>query len=391
MGSGGIGVYLYDLTTNQERKINSSNFGTVSPNIWNNRIVWQEGRNRPYQIFLYDLSTQIEKQISNPPAAQSSLAVSPFVSGNIVVWQDNRNDPNHYDIYGYNISADQEFPLIKNFAASQVEPVINDKYITWKSIAANGNYELFVAILPQGQPNRPPVFSSVPDQTVNEGQVLTFTVSATDPDGDSLTYSASNLPSGASFNPGNQIFSWTPNFTQAGIYSVTFTATDGIDSAQDTVLMTVNNVNLPPAAVSIRPSSGSGPARAKFPFTGTYADPDGWQDLQTAHLIVNTAATGVNGVHAYYDKMKNRIFLRNDNGTAWMGGFAPGSNNTIQNSQVILYCAGITISGSGNSMSVRWPLTFNPTFKGNKNIYLKASDNSNAESPWQKKGSWTIT
>jgi PKD repeat protein len=52
-------------------------------------------------------------------------------------------------------------------------------------------------------------------------------VAATDPDGDPITYSAGNLPAGASFDPATQTFSWTPTYRQAGTYTVTFTASDG--------------------------------------------------------------------------------------------------------------------------------------------------------------------
>ena len=53
-------------------------------------------------------------------------------------------------------------------------------------------------------------------KSVAEGATLTFTVTATDPNGDALTCSASNLPAGASFNPATQTFTWTPAYGQAG-------------------------------------------------------------------------------------------------------------------------------------------------------------------------------
>jgi len=49
--------------------------------------------------------------------------------------------------------------------------------------------------------------------------------SATDRDGDSITYSAEGLPSGATF--AGQTFNWKPDYSQAGTYQVIFTATDG--------------------------------------------------------------------------------------------------------------------------------------------------------------------
>ncbi|OGO02117.1 MAG: hypothetical protein A2Y72_02805, partial [Chloroflexi bacterium RBG_13_53_26] len=41
--------------------------------------------------------------------------------------------------------------------------------------------------------NHSPVLGAISDKTINGGESLTFTVAATDPDGDALTYSASNL------------------------------------------------------------------------------------------------------------------------------------------------------------------------------------------------------
>lgn len=64
-------------------------------------------------------------------------------------------------------------------------------------------------------------------QSVDENRSLTFSVEATDPDGDAVTYSAEGLPAGASFDPATRQFSWTPDYTQSGVYTVTFTASDG--------------------------------------------------------------------------------------------------------------------------------------------------------------------
>jgi hypothetical protein len=55
---------------------------------------------------------------------------------------------------------------------------------------------------------------------------MSFAVSATDPDGDTVVLSATGLPTGASFNPSSGVFAWTPAYNQAGVYTVTFTATD---------------------------------------------------------------------------------------------------------------------------------------------------------------------
>ncbi len=77
-----------------------------------------------------------------------------------------------------------------------------------------------------GDINRPPVLAPIGDRSVAEGVELTFTVTASDPDGDNVTLSTGSLPSGASFDAGSGIFSWTPDFGQADNYTVLFTATD---------------------------------------------------------------------------------------------------------------------------------------------------------------------
>lgn len=83
------------------------------------------------------------------------------------------------------------------------------------------------------------------DFTFFEGTTGTFTVTATDPDGDLLTYSASNLPNRATFE--NQIFSWKPSYRQAGFYpDIVFTVSDGFLTDTRVVNITVENTNRRP-------------------------------------------------------------------------------------------------------------------------------------------------
>ena len=96
-----------------------------------------------------------------------------------------------------------------------------------------------------GQVDQGPTLNPIGSKTVDEGQLLTFTVSATD-DYDTPSLTASPLPSGASFvdhNNGTGTFSWTPGTTQEGTYDVTFTAADS-QPVQDaeTVRITVNDL-----------------------------------------------------------------------------------------------------------------------------------------------------
>ncbi len=92
--------------------------------------------------------------------------------------------------------------------------------------------------------NNPPVLAPIGNKTVDEGSTLSFTLSATDIDGDTLTYSAANLPTGAGFDASTKTFFWTPDYEQQGDYSVTFSVSDdkgGEDS--ETITITVNDID----------------------------------------------------------------------------------------------------------------------------------------------------
>ncbi|HEX7077540.1 MAG TPA: putative Ig domain-containing protein [Candidatus Eisenbacteria bacterium] len=97
----------------------------------------------------------------------------------------------------------------------------------------------------------PPTLSLPGPQSVLEGAFLTFGVSATDPDGQTVVLQASNVPTGASFvdhhnNTGT--FSWTPAMDQAGFYPVFFLADDTFGgTATGSVQIEVVNANTPPS------------------------------------------------------------------------------------------------------------------------------------------------
>lgn len=103
----------------------------------------------------------------------------------------------------------------------------------FKSLDQNGNFTIDLNKEPLyielAKPNNPPrIIPPIGGKTVNEGQLLNFIVSASDLDGDSLTYSASGLPPGASFND-HGTFLWRPDYSRgrAEDYKVIFTVSDG--------------------------------------------------------------------------------------------------------------------------------------------------------------------
>ncbi|RME78393.1 hypothetical protein D6774_01360, partial [Candidatus Woesearchaeota archaeon] len=100
-----------------------------------------------------------------------------------------------------------------------------------------------IFVLP-AQQNNAPVLEPIGDKQVDEGATLSFQVSATDADGDALTYTASGVPAFATFT--GQTFTAQPGFFDAGTYTITFTVSDGKATDSETITLSVNNVNRAP-------------------------------------------------------------------------------------------------------------------------------------------------
>ncbi len=135
-----------------------------------------------------------------------------------------------------------------------------------------GNYN------PNPSTNDPPVLDPIGNQSVDEGVLLTFTATATDPNvSDNLTYSLDGgAPSGASIHPTTGVFTWTPSEAQGpGVFPVTIRVTDdGTPNEDDfeTINVTVGEVNLAPVLDPIGDKSVD--EGVLLTFTATASDPD---------------------------------------------------------------------------------------------------------------------
>ena len=138
--------------------------------------------------------------------------------------------------------------------------------------------------------NQTPSLNGIGPQSVTEGLNLNFLVTATDPDPQIPALSTSTLPTGATFadsGNGSGVFDWTPDYTQAGVYNVTFYADDGalIDSEQVEITV-IESGNHAAILDSIGDKLGFEGSLLVFPITAS--DSDGTSPV----LSTSTLPTG---------------------------------------------------------------------------------------------------
>ncbi len=87
--------------------------------------------------------------------------------------------------------------------------------------------------------NTAPVLGAVGNRTAPVGQTTSFTLSATDADGDALLFGVTPLPANASFDALTGAFRFAPTSAQVGTVTLTFSVTDGRLSDAETITITV--------------------------------------------------------------------------------------------------------------------------------------------------------
>ncbi|MEK6871867.1 MAG: hypothetical protein AABX16_03100, partial [Nanoarchaeota archaeon] len=119
-------------------------YNQQNPAIYGDKIVWQDGRNGNYDIYLYDLSTNTERQITSDPSYQ----FYPAIYEDKIVWEDDRNNKNEkdniydLDIYLYDLSTNTERRITTN-AYNQQNPAIYGDKIVWSDYR-NGNDDIYL-------------------------------------------------------------------------------------------------------------------------------------------------------------------------------------------------------------------------------------------------------
>ena len=104
-----------------------------------------------------------------------------------------------------------------------------------------GNWVTQEFVLTVTDANQAPVLQPIGNRRVQPGRTVTFTLAGSDPEGASLTYYATNLPNGATFDPVTRKFTWTPTEGQSGFYTdLLFAVSDGTRVDHEYVTITVD-------------------------------------------------------------------------------------------------------------------------------------------------------
>ncbi len=127
--------------------------------------------------------------------------------------------------------------------------------------------------------NVAPVLATIDHQTISETETLTFTASAMDNNGDTLTYSLSGEPGGAAIGSSSGIFSWmTDENDGPDVYTVTIIVSDGVltDSGyltdSETITISVAEVNTAPVLAAIGDKSIQETRTLSFTLSATDTD-----------------------------------------------------------------------------------------------------------------------
>ncbi|MBK9579249.1 MAG: putative Ig domain-containing protein [Fibrobacteres bacterium] len=131
--------------------------------------------------------------------------------------------------------------------------------LDWEPVVGQaGTYPVFISItdgmnvVSQAwtvtvSPNLPPQFQSNAPTETKEGVAFRYELSAVDPDGDALVFSAGQMAPGMTFDATSKALIWQPDFTQAGIYPVSVLVNDGYHAPveQSWMLMVLDSNRAP--------------------------------------------------------------------------------------------------------------------------------------------------
>ncbi|MBB6217239.1 beta propeller repeat protein [Anaerosolibacter carboniphilus] len=123
-GTGYFDIYLYDMTTGIEKKISNVEGNHQTPVIAKNKVVWVDHQGGRKDVMLYDLKNDILKRVSSDGAQAFGVAFD----GDIIAWMDSRRGD--FDIYMYSLAVGKEERITYGLG-DELDPLVNSGKIIW--------------------------------------------------------------------------------------------------------------------------------------------------------------------------------------------------------------------------------------------------------------------
>jgi hypothetical protein len=137
-----------------------------------------------------------------------------------------------------------------------------------------------------------------------------------------------------------------------------------------------------PIAIQVSPNSGSG---SSVTFALSVTDSGGYASVTQADLFVGSSVGAANSCYFEFDQ-PNSIYLQNNANTSWSGATV-GTATVLRNSQCSINASQVTVSRSGNTITVNVPVTFLINQTTAWGLFGFAAD-STRYTGWQNSGTW---
>lgn len=152
--NGNWDIYILDLS-NKKETYTTNGKDQIHPDIYADRVVWLDGRNSggylsidgaggKFDIYMQNLTTKKQTRITTAGSLKTCLSIY----GNRIVWLDGRNGngseerTNHnWDVYVYDLSTKKETRLTTSGSAGN--PAIYGNRVVWNEWR-NGNGDIFM-------------------------------------------------------------------------------------------------------------------------------------------------------------------------------------------------------------------------------------------------------
>jgi len=288
----------------------------------------------PSQQFLIFKTTGEESQPGNQPPTADAGPNQQVDIGEKAVVEGSASDPDGAVVsYSWSqvsgIAVDlvnADTPMVEFMAPEEVGTIRLRLHVVDDAGAQDHDDTVIAVVLPVAEPNQPPVANAGYNFTVDTGETATITGTATDSDGQVISWNwewVSGMAIALQFTNTNRVQFTAPNSTGSFVLRLTVSDEDGATDS-DNVTITVQN---PPPPPNEEPTANAGPNQTvqqgeAVTLSGSGSDPDGtiidwdWEQISGPSVSISGASNQVAGFTApdSAGSISIRLTVTDDNG-----------------------------------------------------------------------------